>query len=239
MSISFYTAKQGVLELQKAMDVTSNNIANVSTTGFKPLRASFSDLIYTVRNAKQESVDVGHGVKIDKTDLMFDTGTVLPSSGQLDFATPTEGLFAIMKSNGSIAYTKDGSFSISQKGNEWHVVDKTGASVLDFDGKPIVAKFDDNENINVADIKERLGVFKFANPYGLKPDGNNYFLATASSGDATGDATLEKLGGYLEASSTNLADQMAKVIQYQRAFSFNTKMIQTADEIESIVNNLR
>ncbi len=239
MSIGFYTATQGALEMQDAMDITANNVANISTTGFKPLRASFSDLIYTVRNKKNEDVDTGHGIKIDKTDLMFDIGTMSNTGGQLDFATPTEGLFAVKKANGDIVYSKSGAFSISQNGQQWNLVDAQGSFALDYTGNPIAVAVDEQGKVDSAAVYQNLGVYKFANPYGLRPDGNNYFLATESSGEAVADPNLEKLSGYLESSSSNLTDQMVKVIQYQRAFTLNTKMIQTADELGSVINNLR
>lgn len=239
MSISFYTATQGVMKMQEALDITANNVANVSTNGFKPLRASFSDLIYTVRNDKSKDVEVGHGVKIDKTDLMYDIGSMSNTERQLDFATPTEGLFAFQRADGQTVYSKNGAFSISDINGQWTLVDAKGSKVLDYTGKPITVTKDEKDNIDTNAVLNSIGVYKFSNPYGLKADGDNYYLATASSGAAAADQNLEKRSGFLEASSSNIADQMVKIIQYQRAFSFNTKMVQTADDIENIVNNLR
>lgn len=74
MNIAFHSAKSGIISMQKAMDVTANNIANVQTNGYKPLRASFSDLFYTTQNPANRDTETGHGVKIDKTDMLFDAG---------------------------------------------------------------------------------------------------------------------------------------------------------------------
>lgn len=239
MTIGFYSASSGVLNMQSAMDVTANNIANVSTHGFKPMRASFSDLIYTVRNKNNEDVERGHGVKLAKTDLMFDGGQLVPTGRELDFAVPGEGLFALQKADGNTVYSKDGAFYLQQQEGEWYLTDEKGAKVLDANGFPIIAEYGEDGNIDKSLIAEQIGVYRFANPYGLKAEGNNYFQQTASSGEAQPDEEAEKLQCYLEASSSNLADQMVKVIEYQRAFSLNIKMVQTADQIEQNVNNLR
>lgn len=239
MSISLFTAKTGLIQTQEALDITANNIANASTSGFKPLRASFSDLIYTVRNSKNENEDTGHGAKIDKTDLMFGVGALMHTGQALDFAIPSEGLFSLQKADGTVVYTKDGSFQIQQNGDVWNLIDSSGSKVLDAAGDPVLAQMNEDGTIDTAQLTEDIGVFTFENPYGLITNGNNYYLATESSGAATADTTLEKKNGYLEASGANLSDQMVKLIQFQKAFSFNAKMVQTADQLESIINNLR
>lgn len=239
MNEGFYSAASGVLNMQTAMDITANNIANVSTHGFKPMRASFSDLLYTVRNKEDKDVDMGHGVKIDKTDLMFDGGQLVPTGRELDFAVAGEGLFALQKAEGETVYSKDGAFYLMQQEGSWYLTDEKGSRVLDEYGSPIIAEYDENGVPDKSLIADSVAVYKFPNPYGLKPDGDNYFLQTESSGQAQVDEAAEKMQCYLEASSSNLADQMVKVIEYQRAFSLNIKMVQTADQIEQNVNNLR
>lgn len=240
MNIGFYSAGQGVIEMQAAMDVTANNIANVQTTGFKTIRPSFADLIYTEQNKLNEEVQTGHGVRIDKTDLMYDIGTMSHTERELDFATPSEGLFAVEQPNGDILYTKDGAFFISQtQPDVWMLVDGGGGFVLDKNGERIEVAFNEDETINTLDITERLGVYVFENPYGLDLNGDNYFIPTQSSGEAQAAPDMPVKNGYLELSSVNLAEEMAKVIQFQRAFQFNTKMVQTYDELQNIVNSLR
>ena len=239
MSVSFYTAKTGVIQSQQALDVTSNNIANVSTSGFKPLRPSFSDLIYTVRHADNEDTETGHGAKMEKTDLMYDAGGLTQTARELDFAIVGEGTFAIQQTDGDVVYSKNGSFQIQENDGAWNLIDAQGGKVLDYTGNPVVLAYNEDGTVDSAKLKNDIGVFIFENPYGLDPEGNNYFIATDSSGEAAADLVMEKKSGYLEASSSNLADQMVKVIQYQKAFSFNAKMVQTADQLENIINNLR
>lgn len=239
MTVGFYTAASGVLNMQAAMDITANNVANVQTAGYKPLRASFSDLMYTVRRPRENpDAEIGHGVKIQKTDLMFDAGQLVHTERELDFAIPGEGMFALRKGGGEIVYSKDGAFYPMQEGEIWYLTDAAGAKVLDADGNPVICEY--NENVlNTGKLWEDIGVYTFPNPYGLEASGGNYYLANAATGNAVSDPQADKLQGFLEASSSDIAEQMVNVIQYQRAFSLNTKMVQTADEIENIVNNLR
>jgi len=240
LTVGFYSAKAGTISMQRAVDITSNNVANVNTHGFKTHRASFSDLIYTTK-LRNDQVETGHGVKIDKTDLMFDIGRLESTGQELDFAIPSEELFAVEDaSSGQIYYTKNGAFRLSNNGDgTWGLVDPKGNYVLDYDMNPITAVFDENGNLDSAATMELIGTFKFPNPYGLDNEGDNYFIANGSSGEPEADRGQEKLQYYLEGSSVNLATEMVNLIKYQRGFSFNAKLVQTADDIEQRVNSLR
>lgn len=225
--------------MQKAMDVTANNIANVQTNGYKPLRASFSDLFYTTQNPANRDTETGHGVKIDKTDMLFDAGQVRATEQPLDVAIPSEGMFALQRADGTIAYSKDGAFQLMNEDDTFVLINSVGSKVLDNDGQPIVGYPDEKGIVDPNLLFDLVGVYEFPNPYGLQPDGGNEYLATPASGEATANPDADKKQGWLEVSSTDLADQMTKVISYQRSFSFNAKMIQTADEMENAANNFR
>ena len=239
MTIGFYSAKTGMLSTQNGLDVVSNNIANLSTTGYKELRTSFSDTLYTVQKEEYEQAQTGHGTKIVKTDLMFEQGPMQMTNRQLDFALPNEGFFAVRDENGQVKYTRDGAFHMSQNGDDWELVNSNGLKVLDYDGDPVEFEFEDDGTVNYEKLVQDVGVYTFSNPYGLIADGANCYLETESSGQAKANEDLDKINNALEDSSVDIADQMVKVIQYQRAFQFNSQMIRTNDEIESIVNNLR
>ena len=239
MSVSFYTAEMGLIASQKGMDVVANNMSNVSTYGYKAQRASFSDLLYTVRNEKNKDAETGHGSKLNKTDLMFDANGVVQTGGELDFAILGEGLFAVQTADGDTYYTKNGQFSLSEENGQWHLVDAKGANVLGADGNPIILAAKEDGTLDKDGLVDKIGVFTFENPYGLSNEGDNYFSATASSGEAAADVNAVKMKGYLEPSSANISEQMVNVIQLQRAFSFNAKMVQTSDDLENIINNLR
>ena len=112
--------------------------------------------------------------------------------------------------------------------------------VLDYDGNRITVPFiDGTTDIDTVTLTNMIGTYTFENPYGLDQIGNNYFEANRSSGAAVANTDVVKKNGYLEASSTNIANEMSKVIEYQRAFQLNTTMVKTHNQLEDIINNLR
>ncbi len=239
MNVGFYSARTGLIATQQGLDVISNNIANVETIGFKALRPSFSDLLYTSQQAQHPEAQTGHGTKLEKTDLMFSQGQLMMTKRSLDFAIPNDGLFAVQDAGGQVKYTRDGTFFIKQNGTQWNLVNSQGMNVLDYNKQPIAITYGADGEIDYNAVHDAVGVFKFDNPYGLSPVGSNLFSQTAESGEAIADRKQDKLSGALEMSSVEVGEQMIKVIELQRAFQLNSKMVQTADEIETIVNNLR
>ena len=240
--VGYHTAASGVMSYQLALDITANNLANVNTNGFKASRPSFADLLYTERNNNNEETQFGHGVRVQKTDLMFEQSTLRNTERELDFAALDEGFFAVLTPEGNVNYTKDGAFYISRESEEspWMLCNEYGAYVLDYDGNRIEVPFEEGTtDIDASALYDMVGVYTFENPYGLDQIGDNYFEANASSGPAAADTTAGKKQGYLEASSTNVANEMSKVIEFQRAYQLNINMVKTHDELENIVNNLR
>ncbi|MGN0675037.1 MAG: flagellar hook-basal body protein [Oscillospiraceae bacterium] len=239
--IGYHTAASGVISYQLAMDITANNLANVNTNGFKASRPSFADLIYTERNNNNEETQFGHGVRVQKTDMMFEQSQLRETGRELDFAALDEGFFAVLTPEGNVNYTKDGAFYISQNAEGvWELCNEYGAYVLDYDGNRIEIPFvEGTTDIDSAALAEKVGVYTFENPYGLDQIGDNYFAATASSGEAVSNPEARKKQNWLEASSTNIANEMSKVIEYQRAFQLNVNMVKTHDQLEDIINNLR
>jgi flagellar basal-body rod protein FlgG len=235
-----HTAASGVIGYQSALDITANNVANVNTNGFKASRPSFHDLIYH-RWEHRERVDRGHGMRIDKTDLMFEQSQIRETKQILDFAALDEGFFAVEDRFGRTLYTKDGNFSITQTDDEtWELCDQSGGFVLDYEGQHITVPFIEGTNeIDDVALLDLVGIYAFENPYGLDQIGRNYFEETQSSGPAAADIELQKKQGYLEASSTNIGNEMSKVIEFQRAFQLNTQMVKTHNEISDTINNLR
>lgn len=239
--IGFFTAASGVMSYQLGMDVTANNIANVNTNGFKASRPSFADLIYTKRNNNIEEVQTGHGIKVDKTDLMFEQSTLRHTERMFDFAALDEGFFAVETPSGNTAYTKDGAFymtDIDGQGN-YQLCDSSGSFVLDSEGNRINIPMDEDGVIDYNALKDAVGTYRFENPYGLDQFGENYYIATQSSGEAAADDNITVKQGYLEASGTNIANEMSKVIEYQRAFQLNINMVKLHDDLTDTVNHLR
>ena len=239
MNIGFYSARSGLIAMQQGLDVVSNNIANVSTNGYKELRPAFSDLLYSTQKEQYPEAQTGHGVKTPHTDLMYKRGQLQFTDRGLDFCTPTDGFFAVRNENGEVNFTKDGAFYMSDNNGVWELVNGNGEHVLDYQGNKITVAMDETGNIDSENLMNSIGVYMFENPYGLIANGSNTYSATASSGEATADEGAVKIMCALEMSAIDIGEQMVKVIQFQRAFQFNSKMVQTSDEIQSIVNNLR
>lgn len=242
MNIAFYTSSTGLIQSQKGLDVVANNVANVQTTGYIPLRASFSDLLYTVRQTGNEDLQTGHGSRVEKTDLMFSLSSMEMTDRALDFAIPDEGFFAVRDGEtGEVSYTRNGQFSISQTGQngEWKLVDSYGRFVQNSTGTDITVPMTQGGTADTAALLPLLGVYTFDNPYGLLANAQNSYTATASSGAATADTTMEKLSGALVRSGVDIADEMIRMMEVQRSLQLNAKLLQTADELANIANNLR
>lgn len=245
MNQAFYIASSGVRFHQKSMDVAANNMANVNTTGYKAQRSSFGALLQTnILNdertqALNDNLTQGSGVKIQKIDTKFEQGVLQMTDIQSDFAIVGKGFFAVESPNGDQFYTRDGNFSSSLKDGKNFVVDTSGNYVLDKQGKRIELATNASGNINFAKLASDIGIVSFSNENGLIPIGSNLYKKSDISGEATQtkDASLKQ--GVLENSSVDLSVQMAELIEIQRAFQFNTKIIQMADEIEQTINQLR
>lgn len=246
MIISFYTGVSGMVSFQKGMDVLAHNMANVNTTGYKTSKAAFADLLYSRMdtNGQQEHL-VGHGVKVLGTDLIFEQGKPMSTGNVLDFALIGDGFFAVDRGGENPEYTRNGAFTISVEGNKGFLATQDGGYVLDAKGKRIeLDKKEGSERFEFENISQKLGIYTFPNPYGLQPANGGSFLETVISGEAkafsgNGEEPYTLIQFALESSSVDLSQQMADVITTQRAFQFNAKIVQTADQIEEIVNSLR
>lgn len=225
----------------QALNVYGNNIANVNTYGYQTIRPSFADCLYSVQRAPEEDWQTGHGAYIQKTDVMFEESSFYYTERPLDYALPNEGFFAVENRYGDVNYTRDGSFSMTQaETGEWYLVSGSGEYVLDYDMNRIVVPF--NEEGTVADydtLSGMIGVFEFENVYGIEAASANRYSATERSGEVTANRDLEKLQGVLITSNVNLADQMVKLIETQRAYQISSRVVTTSDEFTRLANNLR
>ncbi len=232
MDTSFYTAVRGAMTQQTHMDILSNNIANINTSGYKTKDASFQDLIYYGLRGLDEDMQAGTGTIVRQTDTDF-TGAALQRTGRdFDFAIQGNGFFMIQNpADGDITYTRSGSFSLSERADGMYLADFQGNLVLDVQQNPI--RYADGE------LTALPGMFDFANTNGMLSVGDNYFVPVDKNGPVmqAGNATLTQ--GSLENSNVDLADQMSKVIISQRSYSYMLRMVQTADEVEQTINELR
>lgn len=264
MNIAFHTGKTAMIAQAKALEVYGNNIANVNTYGYQTLRADFADCIY--ESYRRDFVDsdndgekdiletdwqTGHGAYMQKTALMFSESHFYETGIMLDYAIAGEGFFAVQNRWGETNYTRDGSFGMTQIDDEvaaegtenadWYLVSDAGEYVLDYEGNRIVVPFEDENrsSVDYSALTAMIGVYDFPNPYGLDALGTNRYSATGRSGEPVANPFEEKLEGVLIVSNVDLATQMVKLIETQRAYQISSRVVTTADELARIANNLR
>jgi flagellar basal-body rod protein FlgG len=246
---------------QTNMDVSANNIANVSTTGFKKARAEFEDLMYQTQvepgaatgqnSISPTGVQVGLGVKTAAVAKDFEQGSTKVTNGAFDLEIQGAGFFPVQMPNGQIAYTRDGSF---KKGPDGRLQDKNGNLLQpeisvpsNATGVEISANGQVQIIVDVATQPQSIGQIQlvgFVNPAGLKSLGGNLFVPTNASGlpqqAQPGQSGLGALAqGQLETSNVNIVDEMVGMITTQRAYETNSKVIQASDAMLQAINNLR
>ena len=249
MNIAFYSATTGMIAQQEGMNIYSNNIANVNTVGYKSMRPSFADCIYTDQRATEEDWDTGHGQFINKTDLMWEESSLTETGQALDYALVGSGFFMVLDNHGDTYLTRDGSFQITEIDDHWELVNGNGDFVLDYEGNHIIVPFetatdnDGNEyettNIDYSALTDAIGVYNVANNWGLDQADSSHFKITERSGEPVADTAAVKKEYYLEMSGVDIATEMVHVIETQRSYQLNAKIIQAADEFQQIANNLR
>lgn len=258
---SLNTAATGMAAQQTNMDVIANNIANVSTNGFKRSRAEFEDLMYhtqkepgaaTGMNAySPNGVQTGLGVRTAAIQKDFAGGNAQITKNPFDIQIEGSGFFQVMTPDGQVAYTRDGAF---KKNAEGRLVDKNGNSL-----QPEIVIPPDVAGVEIAPSGEvrviqgldgvpqtigQIDIVNFVNPAGLRALGKNIFSQTPSSGQALAtrpglNGTGYLAQGQLEASNVNIVDEMVNMITSQRAYETNSKVIQASDQMLQSINNLR
>ncbi|MDL2327185.1 flagellar hook-basal body protein [Ruminococcaceae bacterium OttesenSCG-928-A11] len=241
--IAFYTGGAGIRAYQEAMNVTAHNIANVQTNGYKAQRATFQELLYSRINTNVAGNHlVGHGVKMASADQIMTQAGVDQTYYSLDFAIAGDGFFQV-DNRGQIEYTRNGAFDLSIENGQPTLVTNDGAYVLDRAGNRITLPVDENGAYSTEGLVDRLGVYSFPNLWGLNPENNARWTQSENSGDpilmTDQNSDVGVLQGYLEYSGVELSNEMVNVIQYQRAFQVNSRVVQTADEMANELNNMR
>ncbi|ABI56252.1 flagellar basal-body rod protein FlgG [Alkalilimnicola ehrlichii MLHE-1] len=259
MNPALWVAKTGLDAQQTRMQVVSNNLANVNTTGFKKDRANFEDLIYqTVRQAGGQStqdtllptgLNLGTGVRVTSTEKIHMQGNIQQTENSLDIAIEGDGFFQILMPDGEIAYSRDGSFNVDDQGQ---MVTSSGYQL-----QPPINIPDDAVSVTIgrdgtvsarlpgqADPQQlgNIQLADFINPAGLDAMGGNLFRETAASGPPQiSDPGLDGVGtllqGALESSNVNIAEELVNMIETQRAFETNTKAISSTDQMLQFINN--
>jgi flagellar basal-body rod protein FlgG len=257
------SAAAGMYAQQINIEVISNNIANINTTGFKKNRAEFKDLIYQEVSANPQNVDtpgivenantkvlVGTGVKPSSTVKEFKQGDLQQTGQKLDMAIYGEGFFQVRKADGLLAYTRDGSFKLSKDGSivtsngqilepGFNITDDFTDIMISRDGV-VTGKTYSGDTVELGTIE----LAKFINPAGLKPIGDNLYVETEVSGaPILGNAGTEGFGeinqGFLESSNVDIVEEMINMITAQRSYEINSKTVKTVEEMLTIANNLK
>ena len=251
---ALHTAATGMAAQELNVQVISNNIANLRTTGFKKQTAAFQDLIYEhVRRVGAQAsdqgtilpvgVDLGGGVKTVGTPRSMTQGTLSQTGNDLDLAIGGEGFFKILMPDGSFQYTRDGTL---QMDNQGRIVTSQGNPVqpgitIPNNASGISVNQQGQVSVtlpgsNTSTIIGQIGLTRFINKAGLQPVGNNQFIDTPSSGaPQDGIANAEGLGsitqGSLEQANVDVVSEMSDLIAAQRAYEMNAKVISAADQM--------
>jgi flagellar basal-body rod protein FlgG len=250
---SLWISKTGMEAQQMQLDVISNNLANVSTNGFKRANAVFEDLMYqnlrqTGANSSEQSqlptgLQVGLGVRTVATSRSFAQGSLQQSGNKLDIAVQGNGFFQVTMPDGTTNYTRDGALQVDSQGR---LVTATGLPIANGVSVPPNATGISigGDGVVTAQIPgtttpQQIGTIalaSFINPAGLDPKGGNLYAESAASGQPnTGTPGANGLGtlmqGYVETSNVNVVQELVTMIQTQRAYEMNSKAIQTSDQM--------
>jgi flagellar basal-body rod protein FlgG len=256
---SLYSAAAGMQSQQLNLDVISNNLANVNTTGFKKSKVEFQELLYQTSRAPgadqgsgnqlPTGLQIGQGSRPVATARIFTTGDLSHTGEQLDVAIQGDGFFEVQMTDGTIAYTRDGALKTSSDGR-----------IVTSDGLPLQAGFQpvpigttnitigSNGNVTYTGPNGtttfQVQLVRFNNPAGLESLGSNLFRESLASGAPqlgipaqNGFGSLNQ--GFLELSNVKVVEEMVNLILAQRAYEVNSKAVQAADEMLQQANNLK
>lgn len=256
---ALYTAATGMEAQQLNIDVISNNLANVNTTGFKRSRADFQDLLYQTLRAPGAAsstettiptgIQVGLGSRPAAVQKLFTQGDFQQTGNEMDIVIEGNGFFQITQPGGAIAYTRAGAFKVNANGE---IVNSDGyllepSVTIPSGTTKITIAQDGTITATVGGVPSQIGsisLARFVNPGGLDSIGRNLYLPTVASGDAvTGTPGQDGFGtiaqGFLEASNVNIVEELVGMIIAQRAYEINSKAIQASDEMLQTASNLR
>ncbi|WP_028511363.1 flagellar hook-basal body protein [Ruminococcus sp. NK3A76] len=248
MNIAFYVGRSGIIAHSNSLNISAQNVTNVSSIGYKATTTDFRELIYNQMDQNinkqldnEHKILNGHGVKVQSDPLQFSQGQFQMTEYDLDFALASDNCLFAVDRRGTTQYTRNGAFDASVEGDNIYLVTTDGAYVLDNNNQKITIPKDETGRLDIEGLKDRIGVFYFENPYALFRYDGQSFAPTAESGEpqVATPGQYDILQGAIERSNTNLAKEMSDIIVTQKAYAFSAKVVQTADEVEDIVNNLR
>jgi len=251
---SLWIAKTGLEAQQTGMDVIANNLANVSTAGFKRTRAVFEDLMYqTLRqpgaqvgdaNQLPSGLQLGTGVRTVATERLHTQGGMNQTGNSMDVAIQGRGYFEVELPDGSLAYTRDGSLQVDQNGQLVTAGGYTLQPPINIPDNALSVEIGKDGTVSVTQPGAvgtsvqvgQLQVATFVNPTGLQSLGENLYVETDASGPANVlqpglDGAGQIMQKYVETSNVNVAEEMVNMITAQRAYEMNSKAVQTSDQM--------
>ncbi|MFC1692546.1 flagellar basal-body rod protein FlgG [Candidatus Latescibacterota bacterium] len=255
------TAASGMYAQKLNVDNITNNLANVSTTGFKKSKIEFQDVLYQVLRmagaTNQEGIEVpvelqiGYGARAVASQRIFSQGNLTQTYNTLDIAVDGDGFIQIDLPDGTQAYTRDGAIKMSREGelvtSEGYLL--TAAITIPTESEEVSIGVDGTVSVRNAGETEATDIgqillIKFLNPAGLSAIGRNLYIQTTSSGDPVegvpGEDGLGQIRqGFLELSNIETVEEMVNLIVAQRAYEINSKAIQTSEEMMQLANNLK
>ncbi len=259
MERALWSAVTGMRAQELSLDTIANNLANVNTVGFKPSKVNFQDMLYSSLKTPGAStgdtnvpngIQIGHGTRVAEISRSFKQGSLKETGRDLDLGIEGDGFFEVTLPDGTLAYTRDGSFRRTADGT---VVTVDGYRVNGFDtiddGTTEITIAPDGSFTAVVNgalvTKTRITLTRFPNPEGLRSIGRNLYVPTDASGDAQTGLTPGENGmgviahRFVETSSVNAAEELVNMILTQRAYEANSKAIKASDDMTEIANSLR
>lgn len=254
---ALYTAATGMAAQQHRIENIANNLANVSTVGFKKSRENFEDLLYQQMSTssagqgttRASSLEIGSGVRLASVARDFTNGDLRQSGNQLDVALVGRGFFAIQTPDGREFYTRNGQFGVNANGE---LVTQVGNLVnpgIDIPGDANNIQIDEDGTISaIYDsspeplVLGTIQIADFINPSGLRAMGGNLYTATPESGspillDSQDGYRIRQ--GFIEGSNVDVAEELVSMITAQRAFELTSKAVESADQAMQIINNMK
>lgn len=256
-------AASGMYAQQINIEVIANNIANMNTNSFKRNKAEFQDLMYQevtvnpmnssvpgVDTPGSEVIQVGNGVKTATSQKIFQQGDIVATNNQFDFAIQGDGFFQVRKVDGTIVYTRDGSFKVNSEGNlitsggylldpEINLDENSVGMIVSKDGTVELQQLDGSKV-----IAGNIELVRFLNPGGLIALGDNLYAQSDASGQPIlGNPGYDGFGeivqGYTESSNVDVVEEMISMITAQRAYELNSKTVKAVEEMMTMANNLK
>ena len=254
---ALFSAATGMAAQQIQIDSIANNLANVSTNGFKKTRVAFEDLVYenirtgeaSAESQRPGQLEIGSGSRVIATQRDFSPGAISQTNAPLDVAIQGDGFFVVENPDGIERYTRVGSFNVNQ---DSELVTQQGLTVspgvsIPLDASEVIIAEDGTVQVRYTDTTDAvtvgtIDVVDFTNPNGLKALGGNLFAATSESGGPVALETSDGLSlrqGLIEGSNVDIAEELINMIMAQRAFEVTSKAVESADETMQVVNQMK